>query len=295
VVDGEHDEQNQQPEEARMNELRINSARLGALLTSFLLTVGAANSLKAQVPAPPEVKKTNWEIVASAGLALTRGNSENLLVSAGINSSRKWSRDEIFLGANAGYGETTVRQAGPDEENTTQQYLKGFSQYNHLFTERIYGGLRLEGLYDKVAGVHYRFTISPMLGYYFVKNPATLLSAEVGPSLIIEEVRGPRVPDAPPSTNTHVRIDQNTYAAARVGQRFEHKFKSGAKIWETLEWIPQVNDFDNWLLNFEVGLSARITKKLDARLVLQDTYDNVPAGDRLKNDLKLIAGLGYKF
>ena len=89
--------------------------------------------------------------------------------------------------------------------------------------------------------------------------------------------------------------DSETYFAARVGDRFEHKFKTGARIWEKAEWLPQVDDFDNWIFNVEAGVSAPVTKALDVRLVLQDTYNNQPAAGKLKNDLKLLAGLGYRF
>src|ERR1051325_7851188 len=124
---------------------------------------------RAQDAKPAEQKK-NWETIANVGITLTRGNSRNFLSSAGLNSARKWPENEIFLGANAGYGETTTRQPGPDVQNTTEQYVKGFGQYNHLFGERFYSGLRLDGLYDKVAGIHYRFTASPTGGYYFIKH-----------------------------------------------------------------------------------------------------------------------------
>jgi putative salt-induced outer membrane protein YdiY len=230
-------------------------------------------------------KKARWETVASVGLTLTRGNSENLLASAGIDTIRKWTRDEVLLGAKISYGETTVEGV----ESTTQQDARGYAQWNHLFTDRLYAGLRVDGLYDRISSIHYRFTFSPLVGYYFIKEENTRLAGEIGPSLITEEVVSRRLAPIPD------RIDENTYIAARVAERFEHKFASGAKIWQTAEWLPQITDFENWILIAEVGVSAPITKKLDARLVLQDTYDNVPAGGRKKNDLKLIAGLSYKF
>src|SRR6185436_6797840 len=59
----------------------------------------------AEEPAPP---KKGWETVASAGVTLTRGNSETFLGTVGINSQRKWSSDEILLGASGGYGENTT-------------------------------------------------------------------------------------------------------------------------------------------------------------------------------------------
>ena len=254
--------------------------RLATVLcaSGLFLTLAQPRAMAAEPAAPEPPKK--WESVASLGATLTRGNSENFLANATINSSRKWTRDEVLLGASGGYGSTTVREEGePDETNKTDEYLKGFAQWNHLFTQRFYGGLRFDALYDDIADIDYRFTLSPLAGYYFIKQTNTFLSGELGPSFICEKQGG----------------ETDLYVGARVGERFEYNFKNGAKIWQTVEWIPQVDDFDNWILNFEAGIAAPINKTLDVRLVVQDTYDNEPAEDREENDLKVIAGIGYKF
>ncbi len=263
-----------------MTKLSITpSGTTVAMLAAFIVagTSAAADAPAPKTPPPPK----GWETVASAGVTLTRGNSKTFLATAGLNAKRKWSHDEILLGASAGYGESTTGTRAPDDNKTdvTQKYLKGFGQYNHLFNDRLYGGFRAEGLYDKIAAVDYRFTISPLLGYYLIKEPATSLAVEAGPSVVFEKVGG----------------EQNTYLGGRVAERYEYKFKSNARIWESAEWITQVDDVDNWILNAEAGVSAPIVKSLDVRLVVQDSYDNRPAPNRLKNDFKLIAGLGYRF
>src|SRR5688572_10508308 len=71
-----------------------------------------------------------WEKSASAGLTLTKGNSDTLLFTADILASRKWEHDELNLGASASYGENS------DVKNN--ETLRGFSQWNHLFTERFF-------------------------------------------------------------------------------------------------------------------------------------------------------------
>ena len=249
------------------------------MLAAFISagTCAAADATATNAPAKPK----RWETVAAAGATLTRGNSKTFLANVDLNAKRKWSRDELLLGASAGYGEneTGTRAPNDNKKDVTQKYLKGFGQYNHLFNERLYGGIRVDELYDKIAAVDYRFTVSPLLGYYIIKEPATSLAVEAGPSVVFEKVAG----------------EENTYAGGRVGERFEHKFKTGARIWQTLEWITQLDDSDNWLLNAEAGVSAPIVKGLEIRLVAQDSYDNQPAKDRLKNDFKLIAGVGYRF
>jgi putative salt-induced outer membrane protein YdiY len=248
----------------------------------------ASSQVQAQ-DAKPEDK--GWETSASAGVTLTRGNSKNFLATLSVDSSRKWSKDEALLGASAGYGKTTdvKRDDGlPDDENTTAAYAKGFGQYNHLFTERIYGATRADGLYDGIADIYYRFTFSPLAGYYFIKEPTTTLSGDIGPSWVVEKVGA--APD-----DTDGEMGARGYLGLRLGERFEHKFKSGARVWQTADVTPEVENWENYVVNFELGLEAPITKKLSARLVAQDTYDHQPTPGRLKNDFKLIAGLAYKF
>ncbi len=125
----------------------------------------------------------------------------------------------------------------------------------------------------------YRLTVSPLAGYYFLKRTNCFLSAELGPSYVYE------------------KLDGNTlsYFGARVGERGEYKFKSRAKLWESAEFIPQVDHIENWILNSEAGIAAPISKSLDLRLVMQDSYNNRPAMGRENNDFKLIAGIGLKF
>lgn len=231
--------------------------------------------------AKPEDK--GWESVAGAGVTLTRGNSKSFLATANVDSKRKWAKDEALLGGSAGYGKTTAinRTDGqPDDETRTAAFAKGYGQYNHLFTERLYGALRIDALHDDISDVYYRVTLSPLVGYYFIKSASTTLSADVGPSWIIEKVG-----------NSGAR----GYLGLRLGERFEHKFKNGARLWQTADLTPEVEQWENYVVNFELGVSAPLTKALSTRIVVQDTYDNQPAPGRLKNDLKLVAGLEYKF
>jgi putative salt-induced outer membrane protein YdiY len=150
-----------------------------------------------------------------------------------------------------------------------------------LFSERLYAGIRVDAGYDTIAGVEYRVKVSPMLGYYFIKNEKTALAAEVGPTVVFESLEGE---------------DSDTYLAARFGERFEHKFSKTTKIWQSAEYLPDVENWtDKYLINAELGIDAAITSKLGLRVVLQDAYDSQPAAGREHNDIRLIAGLVYKF
>jgi putative salt-induced outer membrane protein YdiY len=257
-------------------ERRTAIALWSALLaTAFALTSRAAETNK-------------WETSAAAGVTLTSGNSDTFLGTISLKSERKAERDEILLGASGTYGtteeETDVtlpsgRVVTKDETETTTANAQGFGQYNHLFTERFYAGVRLDLLHDKIADVKYRVTVSPLVGYYVIKNPTTRLSFEAGPSFVAEKQGD----------------DRSEFVALRLAERFEHKLSDTARIWQSVEFLPEVSDFNNYIINAEIGAEAALTKKLSLRGVIQDTYDNEPADDRKKNDLKLITSLVYKF
>ena len=224
-----------------------------------------------------------WEAEASAGATLTSGNSKTFLGTIGVNAAKRWSQEEILVGASAGYGKNSKIEG----QQTTDQYVKAYGQWNHLFSEKFYGGVRADGLYDKIADVDYRLTISPLAGYYLIKNSTTKLAVEAGPAVVFE-----RIGDT-----------DRKYAGVRLGERFEHKFSNGAKVWQSVDWTEELIDFDdtgnhnydNWVINAEVGISAPVTKSLDVRLVAQDTFRRLPAPGRQQNDLRLIAGVGYRF
>jgi len=220
---------------------------------------------------PKQEKKPAWVTTAALGLTLTRGNSKTLLVTGNILSERKWDQNEIRLGADGAYGE--------DHGTKNNESIHGFGQYNRLFTERFYGYFRVDALHDGIADVDYRVTIGPGVGYYFVKNTNTTFSAEMGPSYIIERQGG----------------HNNDYLGLRIAERLEHKFNDRVRIWESVEYLPQVDRWGNYIVNSEIGVDTKMTTKLSLQVFAQDTYHSEPAEGREKNDLKLVAGVAYKF
>ena len=150
---------------------------------------------------------------------------------------------------------------------------------NRLFSERFFGYFRLEGLRDTVADIDYRISTSPGLGYYFVKNATTSLRAEIGPGYIYEQDKS----------------GHQSYMTLRLAERFDHKISERSKIWQSIEFLPQVDKFSNYIINGEIGLDTAINAHFSQRTYLQDTYHSEPAAGRLKNDAKLVAAIAYKF
>jgi putative salt-induced outer membrane protein YdiY len=222
-----------------------------------------------QVLAPA---KYPWQSSITAGLTLTRGNSDSLLATAKFITDKKTPVNEFNLGADATYG-----SASGIANNETYH---GFGQWNHLFSEKWYGYLRGEGLHDGIAEVKYRFTVTSGVGYYLIKQTNTTLAAEIGPGIVVERVG----------------VVDNTYATMRLAERFEHKFnKNSARVWENVEFLPQIDKPSDYIMNAEIGVESALYKSLNLQVYLDDTYNSQPAASFRRNDLKLVSGVTYKF
>lgn len=218
-----------------------------------------------------DASTNKWETTASVGFTITSGNSDSILANAQVLSQKKWEQNEVRLGADATYGEL-------DSEKNVEG-LHGFGQYNRLFTERAFGYVRLDALHDAIADVEYRITFSPGAGYYFIKNEQTTLSGEVGPAFIYEKQGS----------------ETTGYFTARLAERFEHKFNENVRLWQMAEFLPQVDDLDNFLINAEIGVESKLTERLSLKVFAIDNYDNEPAPGRKSNDIKVVTAAGYTF
>lgn len=221
----------------------------------------------AATPTPP----STWQNSVTFGATVAKGNSDSVLLTAAFSSQKKTLRNEYDLGADASYGE----QAAVESVNR----LHGSAQVNHLYSPRLYSYLRGDGLHDPVAGIDYQASLSPGAGYYFIKSTNTTLSGEVGPGWAIE-----RLGDA-----------HDTYATLRIGQKYDHKFNTNVRLWESVDFLPEIDRFQKYSIDFEVGVETIITKTLSFKTMLQDNYVNLPAVGRKDNDVKVVSGITYKF
>jgi len=249
-----------------------------ALSLALLLLLAALAPASAETNTPPSTNK--WQSSISLGLTITRGNSDTLLFSATGVSEKKWSNNDLAFGADALYGESKL--AGSSSSTETADRDHAFVQYNRLFSERLYGFARADGLYDGIADIDYRATLAPGAGYYFIKNKTMDFNTEVGPGYIFQKLNDNNAQD---------------FATLRLSEKFDYNIGPHSKAWETADILPQVDDFNNYIVNAEVGIEAGLNKKnnLALRAVLDDNYNNVPAAAHLKNDVKLITSIVYKF
>jgi putative salt-induced outer membrane protein YdiY len=242
---------------------------------SGFLVMSSAIGL-AQVAKAADAPTTNWNGNVAFGLSLARGNANTFLMNASALAQRAWEQNELKFGADGQYG---LNNWGQSNQTQSANSIHGFADYKRLLTDRFYVDFNVDGTHDDIAEVRYRLIVGPAVGYYFIKSDSTKVNGEIGPSFITERLGG----------------ENESYVTMRVTERAEHALNKGSKIWEQVDYLPQVDDFNNYLVNSEVGAEAALNTRLSLRVVAADKFNSRPAAGRKENDITLISALVYKY
>ena len=254
------------------------------MVLAVAVSASAAEKKTEEAAAP----KDGWTTALNAGLTMTDGNSETLAANVGLAAEGvKNGLGSVIAGADFNYGESTVSTTATDpatgesvaaeSKETTVENAKIFANAKKTLSPMTFAYLDSSLLYDDIALIDYRATLGPGLGAYLVKNDQRTLTLEAGPSYVWEKVDGA----------------SNDYLALRFAERYSCQATKTAKLVQSLEYMPEAEDFDNYLMVGEIGVEAAMNDRLSLRVVLQDKYDSTPAPGAERNDLSLIAGLGF--
>lgn len=226
---------------------------------------------------------SRFEKTLSLGATLTDGNSETMLYNGSLLlEGEQESLGVVKVGIEGSYGENKVRENVDGVEtrrkDTTVENVKAFANARKTLSDMTYAYIDANYLYDDIAEVDYRVTVGPGFGMYLLKDEAIELSAEAGVSYLWEKV-------------SDVSDD---YPTLRLAETFSYRFAENSKVWQSLVYMPEWGEFQNYLVVGEIGAEAPLNGKVNLRIVLQDTYDSTPGKDLKRNDLTLIAGIGIK-
>jgi putative salt-induced outer membrane protein YdiY len=237
-----------------------------------------AAAVAAETPACPAAPKdpSAWDKSIAFGFNLSHGNSNTSLLNLDTKVARDFQDENWLFRVEGNYGkdEDKVDEHGGTDE-TTKQDVKGEVNYKHVLDDRLYAGMGTTVLYDKIADIDYRVTLTPNMGYYFIKDARLKLSADAGPGYIFEKTGG----------------ETDNYLAPRISNRLDFKVSETAKIFETTEILFDVNNSENTIINAEAGVEAALNTSLALVLSVKDNFDNVPASDKERNDINFITAL----
>jgi len=212
-----------------------------------------------------------WERSLAVGATVTSGNSETTAANASIVAEKAGERNEVRLGAEGNFGESTID--GADE--TTTENAKASLTYKRKFNgSYLYSDNSLA--HDDIADLDYRLIVGGGYGYRVIKTDTAKLGLELGTAYMHEEL-------ADDSKDDGILL--------RASARHDQTLSENAKLWATVEYLPRADDFNDYLINGEAGAEAALSKGLSLRVVIQDRYDSIVPVGRDQNDLSIISAV----
>jgi putative salt-induced outer membrane protein YdiY len=230
---------------------------------------GRVNNIPGKTEAKPS--ETGWRRSLELGVSTSRGNSDTLRLDGAISGSKETEENAYFLKVGGRYGES-------DEQKDTEN-AAGEAKAQRRLTERVYAAAEANAFHDQIADLAYRARGSLSLGRHFIWTERTVLNAEIGPGYVAEKKGGAA----------------DGFMAGRVAQYLEHLVTPSLQIWETVEYVPNLEDFTVYYVNASIGLETVLVSNLSLRFVVEDRYDNSPAEGKESNDLTTTTALAWSF
>ena len=246
------------------------------LTHSLLLTLAAAAIVPCMAFADGDDEHGEHGFSLTLSGAYNDGNTDSS--SANLLAEKIGELSDIGaykVGAEGAYGRTE-NDEGKDETNVKNGKLSG--KLTFPVQGEFYSYLDGSAFFDDIADVDYRYMVGPGVGYNLVKTDSLTFSVEAGVSPMWEKIAG----------------ESEYYTMARVAERIEYVFSTGAKIWEQVEYLPALDDGDKYLINAEAGIESPVSERLSLQIVVKDAYNSLPGEGNEYNDVKALCGIRVK-
>jgi putative salt-induced outer membrane protein YdiY len=245
------------------------SLLFGIALVAALTLANVPDAVAQTTPTPPP----GWAGSASAGLALTSGNSDTSTVNAAYDLKRDTGGPYLFKSAG-------LFLYGKSEDVLTSDRLSFDGRLERKLTERASLFGQTQYLRDAFKSIDYLIAPTVGLNYLLVKNERSELGVDGGVGGVWEKNPG---------------LDTDLDGALTAGQRFSHKLTATTELVEKVAALWKMDDFGDALYTFSIGLAASITDGTQMKIEFLDTYKARPPVDIEKNDIATLVSFVYKF
>ena len=229
-----------------------------------------------------------WHGSIHGSFLASRGNTVENTWSLMADVNRRWENDRFK--ANFGYYFSEKGTASTEKEKSTDRW-EAEAQHDHFWLPAFY--TYENGRYDRdtIQLLNARYRLGLGVGYQWLENrvfEATgkwSFNQELGVNWIKEEYKN--MDDS----------KSDGFAALRYAHHllYAPKWNEGVQVFHNLEYLPDVDDFDKYLVKADVGLTTKLIYDFDLLAKIEWDFNSMPANGRQKSDLRYIIGLGYQW
>jgi putative salt-induced outer membrane protein YdiY len=243
--------------------------RLLVLTASLLAT---ATSAWAQAAAPPPEPKI-WTVNASAGLALTSGNTDTSTVNMAYDlvydpQTKNIIKSDALYIHGTSEGELTASRLGFNVRDEYKLKPRVF-----LFAQNQY-------LRDEFKNIDWLLAPGGGIGVKLFDSMQTRLSVDGGLAGVWEKNSG---------------FDVRTSGAVTASEKLTQTLTATTTITQSVSALWKTKDWNDSLYTFGAGIAASISTRTQLKVEVLDVFKNLPpTPDIEKNDVAVLMSIVYK-
>jgi len=229
--------------------------------------------LLASAPAGFAGDTKTWHDEAELSFVDTGGNTEVTTLSA--KNTLTVGFDERTKGTwklGALYGKS-------DGTKNAENYFTEL-RVDHSYNETLYSFGYGGWFKDKFAGIDARYYLGAGGGYKLYTGPKHFLLGEAGLTYTTED---------------YIDDTDNEFLGGRLFGKYEYHFDAKSRFTQSLEWLLDFSEFENWNLNSETALISALNGWLSLKASYLIKYDNDPIDNLKKADRILGITLAMNF
>lgn len=232
----------------------------------------------ADVSAQKKEVARGWNNESQLGVVKTTGNTNT--ESYRLRQTVTYRHGPNSVKLNGSYLSATSKIQSTGAKVETAKKWDTDLRLEHQLDERwnILTGYLLES--NKFAGFRQRHNSDVGLKYFFWKKEDRDLFIESGYRYVHEN----RVDNS---------RDYRNRGRFYTEGNMKFNVRNRLKVWA--EYIPSLDDGDDFLVNYEVSLTSSLTEKFALKVAYQSNYDNMPAVAKKKEDTTLTTSLVATF
>lgn len=220
---------------------------------------------------------TNWHGNVQIGLDLGYGTTDRQTYYANASASHTYGRMRNFADLHAAYGFLNNIQSAERIDGSWKLDID-LGQKRRLYVYEQAGAG-----YDRIRKLDRQFQEGVGLGYKILQRDKMVLSGEAGGQFQYLDYA------------KDVTTADRHIISVRLGESFTWNIAGKLNLTQRAAIMPNVEDFGDFRMRFELGLSYPLFKRMTINLNLMDDYDSSPPTGVDSNELQLQSTLGITF
>lgn len=239
------------------------------LVFPVFLAAAAPAFAQTPPPAPPKV----WTVAASAGLALTSGNTDTSTINAAYDLTYDSLKKNVVKSDALYLRGKTQGELASDRFNLNVRDMYKLNARTYVFGANQY-------LRDKFKNIDYLVAPTGGLGYKLLDTPESKLDVDAGVGGVWEKNPG---------------FDIKSSGAITLGEKLTQKLTGTTTFTQSYSGLWKTKDFGDSLHNFGVGIAAAMSTRTQLKIEVLDVYKTLPPLPTIKkNDVATLLAVVYK-